>query len=373
MTLRTHLSRTAAVGVLALGSALALTVAALPSANASPSSQLSPTAQANGIVYASVQVGDRTFIGGLFTEVGGLPRRNVAALLANGEVDPTWNPSPNGVVYSLAASSDGSTVFVGGNFTAIAGGTRNRLAAVTTATGANVTNWRANATRAVRAMAVEGDRLYVGGGFDKIDGLAIPRLAAVQASTGVTDPAFVPAPDARISGLAVSGQRVYAGGSYKLIGGVTRPGIAELYATTGAVTSFAPADGGVVLAVDLTPDGSRLFFSTTSNRTWAYDPAVSNTGVYRVRTGGDVQAIEATATEVYVGGHFNGLPEFKLTRPRIASFTVDGAPTDWRVDLNSFWGVWTISAAAGHLNVGGEFTTVNGATQAGYARFAGTP
>jgi hypothetical protein len=346
---------------------------ALAPAAASPSTQLTPTAQANGIVYTSVQVGDRTFIGGLFTEVGGLPRQNVAALLANGEVDPTWNPSPNGVVYSLAASSDGSAVFVGGNFTAIAGGTRNRLAAVTTATGANVTNWRANATRAVRAMAVEGDRLYVGGGFDKIDGLAIPRLAAVQASTGVTDPAFVPAPDAKISGLAVSGQRLYAGGAYKVIGGVTRPGIAELNAATGGVTSFAPEEGGVVLAVDLTPDGSRLFFSTTSNRTWAYDPAVSNTGIYRVRTGGDVQAIEATATEVYVGGHFNGMPEFKLTRPRIASFTLDGAPTNWRVNLNSFWGVWTISAAAGHLNVGGEFTTVNGTTQAGYARFAGTP
>jgi hypothetical protein len=373
VTLRSHLSRTAAIGVLTVGSALALTVAALPPADASPSSQLTPTAQANGIVYASVQVGDRTFIGGLFTEVGGLPRRNVAAILANGEVDPTWNPSPNGVVYSLAAASDGSTVFVGGNFTSIAGGSRNRLAAVTTATGANVTNWRANATRAVRAMAVEGDRLYVGGGFDKIDGLAIPRLAAVQASTGVTDAGFVPAPDARISGLAVSGHHLYAGGAYRAIGGVTRPGISELDAATGAVTAFEPEDGGVVLAVDLTPDGSRLFFSTTSNRTWAYDPAVSDTGVYRVRTGGDVQAIEATATEVYVGGHFNGLPEFKLTRPRLASFTVDGVPTTWRVDLDSFWGVWTISAAADHLNVGGEFTTVNGTTQAGYARFAGKP
>ncbi|MCI0688168.1 MAG: hypothetical protein L0Y54_13160, partial [Sporichthyaceae bacterium] len=59
--------------------------------------------------------------------------------------------------------------------------------------------------------------------------------------------------------LAHDDSRLYAGGSFTTMGGVGRPGVAELLPTTGAVTSFAPTDGGVVIAMDITPSG-RLFF-----------------------------------------------------------------------------------------------------------------
>jgi hypothetical protein len=129
-----------------------------------------------------------------------------------------------------------------------------------------------------------------------------------------------------------------------------------------------------VIAMDVTPSG-RLFFGTTSNRTYAYDPAVRNTPAYRVRTGGDVQAILATDEEVYIGGHFNTLPEAKADRLALASFNpANGALTAWNPGANGPFGVWAIGVGqrpdgSRFLSIGGDFTRVAGVARRGYARF----
>jgi hypothetical protein len=57
------------------------------------------------------------YIGGSFIYVGGLARNNLAHVLADGTVDPSWNPSANNTVTALGVS--GSTVYAGGDFTRI--------------------------------------------------------------------------------------------------------------------------------------------------------------------------------------------------------------------------------------------------------------
>lgn len=337
--------------------------------------------EVSGVVYATAQVGGRTYIGGSFTSVSGVPRSNVAAIRADGSLDPTWNPSANGVVYALAASSDGSKVYLGGGFTTVGGQARGRLAAVTPDTGQLVPGWTTvPSNNLVRALVVDaGDRLYVGGSFGRIGGRAIGRLAAVSQSTGAVDTGFVPQPSSTVRALTLSddGTRLYAGGPFTSVRGVARPGVVELDAASGAVTSFAPTDGGVVISMDTTPSG-RLFFGTTSNRTWAYDPAKGGVPEYRIRTGGDVQGIYATDEEIYIGGHFNTLPEAKVERVGLASFLpADGQVTGWNPGANGPFGVWTIAPtrtavspeAVPGLSVGGDFTVVGGMARRGYARF----
>jgi hypothetical protein len=358
--------------------AVAATLSVAPGASASTGSDpQNNTAEVVGVVYSSVQVGDRTIIGGNFTTVGGLPRANVAAIRADGTVDPAFDPSTDGIVYALAASDDGTKVFLGGGFTTVGGLAHGRLAAVDPVTGALITSWKtATNSNLVRALATASNRLYVGGSFSRIGGKDINRLAAVNQTTGVVDATFAPRPNNTVRAVGVSpdGQSVYAGGPFSVIAGAARPGIAEL-SSTGAATSFAPTDGGVVIALDPVPDGSRVFFSTTNNRTWAYDPAVSNTPAYRVRTSGDVQAIEATDDEVYIGGHFSGLPEAKLERKTLASFHPgDGTATSWNPGTSNInFGVWTITAAADSLAIGGDFGRVAGERHPGFARFLGAP
>lgn len=336
--------------------------------------------QVAGVVYALAQVGSRTYIGGSFASVSGIPRQNLAAIRADGTLDPTWSPSTDGIVYALAASSDGSRIFVGGGFTAINGATR-RLAAVTADTGALVPGWTTTTSNnAVRALATDlGDRLYVGGSFSRIGGRGIARLAALSQSSGAVDAGFAPAPSGTVRGLALTddGQRLYAVGSFSTLGGLGRPGAAELMAGAGTVTGFAPTEGGVAISVDVTP-GGRLFFGTTSNRTYAYDPAVSDVPRYRVRTGGDVQAILATDEEVYIGGHFTTLPEAKLNRVHLASFLpADGQATAWDPGPNGSYGVWAIGLTRTPLSpdatpavvIGGDFSRVAGLARRGVARF----
>lgn len=378
----------------ALAAATALVLGEAP-ASASPQPTTTNTAKVDcvvfdaaanrcdvvGVVYAVTHVGDRTYIGGRFAGVNGVPRANVAAIRADGTLDPTWNAPTDGIVYALAASSDGSAIFMGGAFTTVHGQAR-RLAAVDAETGALVGSWTTNTSNnLIRALAVHGDRLYVGGSFSRIGGRAITRLAAVDLGTtadgdvtGTVDQAFNPGPSGTIRGLAVSdgGGSLYAVGGFNAMSGAARPGAAELTAATGALTGFAPTEGGVVIAVDVSPSG-RLYYGTTSNRTYAYDPQVGNAPLYRVRTGGDVQAILALDDEVYIGGHFDTVPEQKLNRLALASFNpANGLVTDWNPGANGHFGVWALGLSGTpepFLSVGGDFTRVAGAARRGYARF----
>ncbi|HEU5108841.1 MAG TPA: hypothetical protein VFT95_09820 [Micromonosporaceae bacterium] len=321
--------------------------------------------------------GTRVLVGGAYTMLNGLPRRNAAALTAAGEVDPLWNPSPDDVTYAVEPNADGSVLFLGGKFLNLGPAARSRLAAVNPTTGEPLlrTAWPTGANGNVRALEVSGNRLYVGGAFTKMSGVDTGRLGAVSVANGAIDTAFAPRPGGTVRALVVSpdGTKLYATGEFTTIAGASRPGAAELVAATGAVTSFAPTTGGVVIAVALTPDGSRLFFSTTSNRTHAYDPAAANTPRYTIRTGGDVQGIAASATEVYVGGHFTNLPEAKLARMHAASFlAATGAITAWNPNPDGVFGVWSIEITPDALLLGGDFEKVGGKAQPGFARLPGT-
>jgi len=379
-------SGVAASGVLT--TAVALIAGASPAA-ASPSAVPDPTAKVDcvaydatgkcsvlGVVYAIAQLDGRTYIGGSFTSVSGVARSNVAAITADGTLDRGWNPSTNGVVYALAVSSSGDKVFLGGGFTTVDGTEHRGVAAVTPDTGSLITGWATQTNNnLVRALAADsGDRLYVGGSFGRLGGKAVPRLGAVSQASGAVVVAFNPKPSATVRALTLSddGSKLYAGGPFSSIGGVPRPGAAELDTSTGALTSFAPTEGGVVISMDVTPSG-RFFFGTTSNRTYAYDPAGDNAPEYRVRTGGDVQAILALDEEVYIGGHFNTLPEQKLDRVGLASFDpATQQATDWNPGANGPFGVWALalsSGAAPKLSIGGDFTRVGGLARRGYTRF----
>ncbi len=73
------------------------------------------------------------YIGGQFNHVGNLPRRNLAHILPNGKVDPSFKPNPDDEVDAIAVS--GQTVYVGGYFTSIGARSRNFIAALDATTG----------------------------------------------------------------------------------------------------------------------------------------------------------------------------------------------------------------------------------------------
>jgi hypothetical protein len=89
-----------------------------------------------------------------------------------------------------------------------------------------------------------------------------------------------------------------------------------------------------------------------------------------------LQAIVATDDEVYIGGHFNTLPEAKLNRLALASFLPgDGTATGWNPGANGSFGVWAMGltktpvAPEAALSIGGDFTRVAGLARRGFTRF----
>ena len=368
---RTRASRlmTIVVGILAF----VLVTPQIASAAFSPTAEF--TVKVNGIVYGAAHLNGsgRTIVGGSFTAVGSQPRSNVGAFLKSGYADTVFKADTDGIVYAVAASADEKTIYLGGTFTRVNGVPRANLAAVDAESGAVIEGWQADTNGAVRALEVYQDQLYVGGSFNTLDGVQKGRLVALDPSGNMRS-SFVPKPNWTVRDLAVSsdGSKIYAVGGFTAISGVTRgQGAAELTTADGRTTSFDPSTGGgVALAVDVTPDGKRMFFSTENNNVFAYDPAVSNNPVWITKGGGDTQAIDSTDTEVFIGGHFRNITTYKVKRNLAASLNVsDGTVTAWDPHFSGDMGPWTIQVTSSMLVYGGDFGYVGGAPRAGMARF----
>jgi hypothetical protein len=167
---------------------------------------------------------------------------------------------------------------------------------------------------------------------------------------------------------------VYAGGPFSSISGASRPGCAELDAATGNETAFDPSQGGVIVSMDLSSDGRRLWCSTSSNRTYMYDPA-SNNPIWTLQTGGDVQAADDSADELYIGGHFsNTKGQGGAQRVHLASVSRTNAITSsWNPSAGGVYGVWAIEVVGDKVLVGGDFDNTGGRRQPRFAVYVGTP
>lgn len=209
-----------------------------------------PSAQIVGTVDAVAADGSGGwFIGGSFTHVAGQSRRSLAHILANGTLDPAWNPGSNGFVTALAVS--GSNVYAAGFFRNIGGQGRDGIAAID-ATNGNATAFDPDPNGRARALAVSGATVYAGGRFSSIGGQPRAHLAALAASTGIATP-FNPNLNGRfVSALALSGSTLYAGGEFTSVGGQARNNLAALDATTGIAAAFSPNPGGFVSALAVT-------------------------------------------------------------------------------------------------------------------------
>ena len=124
-----------------------------------------------------------------------------------------------GGVSALVAS--GSTVYVAGNFTQVGGTPRRFIAAVRNVPGepGTVLPFDVDVDGPVHALALAGDTVYLGGMFGSVNGslAALKRdrrnLAAVDATTGIARD-WDPDADNDVSALTVAGDTVFAGGEF---------------------------------------------------------------------------------------------------------------------------------------------------------------
>lgn len=175
----------AAVSKRLLGLLLAVVVPT--SALADP---LAPLAQpnldlvTNGTVYAvAARPGGGIVLGGVFTQVNGVARANLARLNADGTLDIQWAPSGASSITALAVAAD-DTVYAGGLFHQ-QGATLFTEKFSGNGAGDADANWFSIGSSGVNALVLDGQgALYVGGSFSNG---GIENLAKVSAQNGMVD------------------------------------------------------------------------------------------------------------------------------------------------------------------------------------------
>ncbi len=331
-------------------------------------------APTNGIVYAIVQVGDTTLVGGSFTQLrdastGQLVTRNRIAAFdrRSGALLSSFTAGADGVVRAL--ETDGTRVYAAGAFTSIGGLGRARVAALDATSGRALSSFTAAASSTVFALELSEGTLYLGGWFTQLNGAYRSKLGAVDAASGALRTGFTAAADGTVLGLAaVPGTPTLAvAGEFTRLGGAARSYLGSVSTSTGAVTGWAPPPEcsgcvlfGVTARADLVygavggPGGRASAWSTSSGtRRW------SQYG------DGDVQAVRVVGDTLYAGGHF--APQFGAAdgtaaqRSGIAAMDAStGRLLPYDPAVVGPHGVWAIDGDRESLWVGGGYTTVNG-------------
>ena len=327
----THRRVSSRVALLAL--VAALTIIGLVAAWRAPDAAAVEMPAVNGRVMTIAPDGaGGVYIGGAFTEVGGLDRRYAAHLLADGTVAPAWQPDPDGFVRAIAVY--GTTVYMGGDFLTVGGADRPRLAAVDA--DGTVSSWRLHPQRdtwhgSVLSLVLSGSTLYIGGDFDRLNGAGVNRsnVAAVDVTNGSVT-AWNPGVDGRVNTIAVAGSTVYLGGLFTAVGG-----------TSGYTGLARVGTGG----------------SGTVDSSWLPSLSLSQTpeNCYYVL----VYGFAVSADALYLNGCF-GRVNGQSRRYAAAIDLADGSLLPWNPTFNLNDDVYAIRAVDSTVYLGGRFTQVDG-------------
>lgn len=346
-----------------------------------------PTAEfAGGYVSAVIADGSGGwFVGGTFGHVGGLRRYGLVHLLADGTVDPSFDPRSDGSVSALALS--GSTLYVGGNFKSIGGQSRATLAALDVSDG-HATAWDPNPDYRselpgpyygphVSSLVAEGPVVYVGGNFSSIGGTAREALAAVDSVSGRVTP-FDAHVHGTVSSLALSLGMLYVGGSFDQAGGQTRSSLAALNPVDGSAGPWAPTRFSDVTA--LVVSGGTVYVAgvrATADYPPSYPKGITaisavdssaiqwSTGVSSPSTFTEVKTMVLSGSRLYIGGAFKQVGS--ESRDGVAQLSAsDGNVSSWSPPL----AVTDAMAVDGdRVFVGGRFSFVGGEKRNGLAAF----
>jgi uncharacterized delta-60 repeat protein len=284
----------------------------------------------NGFV-SKVELGQGRFkyIAGSFTTVNGTARSSFARLHHNGSLDTGFNPAPNAQVQDIAIK-DNQIIVVGG-FSSIGGGPSGGIARLGI-TGTNDGTFTAAISGAACVVIQPDGKVITGGHFTTVGGVPRSRLARFNAD-GTLDMTFAPNVNNAVFGIALQ------------------------------------PDGKIIIAGQFTSvDGQDRFSFARLNSNGTLDAAFGASLTIPGANGTAHSAAVQADGQIVIVGNFTTFGGFGGPRNRIVRLDRNGA-----VDASfapSFDGTtYDVKVQPdGKLLVGGQFTTVNGATRGGIAR-----
>ncbi|MBI5387364.1 MAG: trypsin-like serine protease [Verrucomicrobia bacterium] len=334
--------------------------------------------------------GDRTFIVALSNPGGGAgllaPSNAVLTIVDNessvlpaGSVDVTFNigTGPDRPVYALALQADRKLI-VGGEFTTINNVIRRNLARLLEGGQLdNTFNVGAGANDQLRAIALQPDgRLLLGGFFTTFNGVNRSRLCRLYAD-GTLDYSFNPGAgaDNPVHTLALqSDGRILVGGAFASYNGVTMPHLVRLNTNGSLHGAFSIGTGpnGPVFAIAVQPDSKIIiagdftaFNNLPHSRIARLNPNGSIDTSFTVGAGADaiVRTLAVqTDGRILVGGSFTNFEGHGYLVRLNPNGTLD---TNFLAGLSGpNDSVFTLTLQDDEkILLGGTFTTFNGVTR----------
>ena len=157
-------------------------------------------AGAGGVTRLAVD-GSVLYVGGAFDAIANEPRNGLARIRADGSLDPDWAPQPD-TPDIVALALDGAHLYLAGGFHAVDGSARNGLARVSIANGVVDPGWNPAPApdgsedppyQGVASLVAHQGVVHVGGTFRRIANADRANLAALSAVDGGVLPFGAPA------------------------------------------------------------------------------------------------------------------------------------------------------------------------------------
>lgn len=327
----------------------------------------------NGIVSAVVSDGQGGwFIAGEFTEVGGLPRANLAHITAQRTVNPLWNPTAVSHVRKLALHGN-RLYYVAGDLDD-APTDRSGIKALDASSGAALPfNVSVNGT--VNALVATPDRVFAAGYFTQALSSQSYNLAAFDLAGNPLP--WDPRVNEEISSMVLDNNTLYIAGRFSMVGGQGRNALAAIDASTAAVTSWNPNAShpnnqvGVLSAYDrvLYVAG---YFTEIQNQPRAsfaaFDIATGQLTPLQAEKLAYNNSVLAVGPEVIVLG---GVSAYTFDPAKDRLLVVLDRLTGKRktMQVEPSLGILTAAATSGEFFIGGFFSMVQGSPRLGAAAF----
>ena len=328
---------------------------------------------ANGQIRCVISDGSGGwYVGGYFTQIGGISKNYVAHIKSDKTVDAAFSAVCSYAV--LAIVKDGSKLYLGGAFTTVNSTPRNYLAEVNATTGALITTWDPNANNQVNALALKDTVIMAGGYFTTVGGQNAYRFAAIQKTNGSLV-GGLPGYDNVVQKISVLNDSILTGGNY------THSAYYSPYSAKTTTSNVKPdpkfpATNGTIYSVVQDASGNYYVggsFTTIGGVNQPYIAKLNST--FHVITGWApqvnyvVRSIVLSGATVYIGGLFTQTNA--VSRPYISALSTanPGSNKTWNSSVNSY--VYSLVTDGTNIYAGGLFTLVNGTTARGFlAKFS---
>jgi len=305
------------------------------------------TPYVSGTVRGLRRVGSSLIVFGSFTSaspgplIPGTPHGGLALFdLATGDLDP-WDPAigatssgPEGV---YCAEADAETLYVGGRFSQVGGVPRGGGCSFDLRTRV-LTDWNPDVqfgNGTIEGLVPVGPRVVIGGGFSRVGGLVHANLAEVDTRTGAPGP-WTPG-IGEVRSLVRANDAIYAAGDFSIAEGQYRGNGAAYRLEDHAllpwnphslydVQFMGPLEGGLVLATNsnyLTnpPIHSLLWVDTASGAPVSTLPIYTSDRIWTASSGGGIVFVGGVFNAISAStdhGYFAALPGVSLPTPVVA-------------------------------------------------------